>query len=231
MYDPLPVDPFMTKAAEYLLVIGFLATLLLGWPSLARRPAPVATPLPAGKGGTTPSGWFATALERFYHLGHAWARPTADGLVEIGLDDFAQKLIGKPDTIALPQAGAQLAQGRPLASLRVGGKAVDLPAPVDGVVVHRNDALHDRPGLVNGDPYGAGWLVRVRPTRWSANAEDLLQSDEAQRWMAASELSLQRRMSPSFGMLLQDGGVPVSGIARALAGEDWDRLANEFLRG
>lgn len=230
MNDPLPIDLFMTKAAEYLLVIGFLATLVAAWRVLARRPAPAATPLPAGPRAMTPAGWFGLPLERFYHFGHAWARPVADGLVEIGVDDFAQKLVGRADAISLPEPGSRLTQGRALSRLAVGGRGVDLRSPVDGEVVVRNEALGTRPHLVNDDPYGNGWLVRVRPSRWNANAEDLLQGDEARRWMAASEDALQRRMSPSFGLLLQDGGVPVSGIARVLEGEEWDRLAREFLQ-
>lgn len=229
MNDPLPIDLFMTKAAEYLLVIGFLATLVVAWRVLARRPAVAATPLPSGPRALTPAGWFGLPLERFYHLGHAWARPTADGLVEIGVDDFAQKLVGRADAITLPQAGARLVQGRPLSRLNIGARGVDLRSPVDGEVVARNEALGARPQLVNDDPYGDGWLVRVRPSCWNVDAEDLLQGDEARRWMAASEDALQRRMSPGFGLLLQDGGVPVAGIARVLAGEDWDQLAREFL--
>lgn len=231
MNDPLPIDLFMTKAAEYLLVIGFLATLLAAWRVLARRPAPATTPLPVGPQATTPAGWFGLPLERFYHLGHTWARPTANGLIEIGIDDFAQKLVGRPETVTLPDAGTQLAQGRPLSRLAVGDRGVDLLAPVDGEVVARNEALGSRPHLLNDDPYGDGWLVRVRPNRWAVNADDLLQGDEARRWLAASEDALQRRMSPAFGLLLQDGGVPVSGIARVLAGDDWDRFAREHLQG
>lgn len=229
MNDPLPIDLFMTKAVEYLLVIGFLAALLLFWRLLARRPAPLQTPLPAGPSATTPAGWFTLPLERFFHPGHGWARPDADGLVALGVDDFAQKLVGKADAVVLPQPGQRIRQGQPLSRFRVGDRAVDLQAPLDGEVVSTNDAVRQDPSLLNTDPYGEGWLVRVRPDRWEANTEELMQGRTAQSFLAAAEDTLQRRMSPSFGLLLQDGGVPVSGLARVLAGDDWDQFARDFL--
>jgi glycine cleavage system H lipoate-binding protein len=231
MYASLPVDLFVTKSAEYLLVIGFLCAFLLFWRVLARRREPAATPRPAGPFATTPSGWFGFPLERFYHAGHGWAQPAADGLVTVGIDDFAQKLVGRPERLALPAVGAELRQGRPMSRFEIGGRGVDLTAPLDGEVVEVNQQVVDRHGLVNEDPYGAGWLLRVRPARFGANTEELLEGSAARSWMNSMEDSLRQRMAPSFGLLLQDGGVPVSGIARALAGADWDQLASEYLQG
>lgn len=230
MNDPVPFDLFMTKSAEYLLVIGFLLSFLFFWRLLARRRTPVGAPMPAGPFATTASGWFGFPLERLYHRGHGWARPAEDGLVTVGVDDFAQKLVGRPDEIALPAVGDRVQQGQRLSRLAVGGKSVDVVAPVDGEVVARNDAVVDHPDLMNDDPYGDGWLVRVRPTRWGENVDDLLEGAAASSWMDSMEDSLRRRMSPAFGLLLQDGGVPVSGIARALAGNEWDEVARDYLQ-
>lgn len=229
MNDPLPIDLFMTKAAEYLLVIGFLATFVVFWRLLARRQPVPCTPLPPGPAANSRSGWFSLPLERLYHLGHGWARPTGDGTVELGADDFAQKLVGRADAITLPEPGTRVVRGQPLSHHAIDGKTVRLRSPLDGEVVARNDALLANPGLVNDDPYGKGWLVRVKPSRWDGDAGELLQGREAKAWIDAAEDDLQRRMSPSFGLLLQDGGVPVTGIARVLAGDEWDRLARELL--
>lgn len=226
-----PVDLFVTKGVEYLLVIGFLGALLAYWRLLARRAAPRLTPLPAGPAAASNSGWFQLPLERFYHHGHGWARPDADGLVALGIDDFAQKLVGQADRIELPPVGGRVGRAAPLSRLQVGGRSVELQAPIDGEVVFRNDAVLARPGLVNDDPYGKGWLLRVRPSRWQEDAGELLSGKQAKGFLDRIEDALRAKMAPSFGLLLQDGGVPVSGIARVLAGEDWDRLAREFLDG
>ena len=229
MNEPLPVDLFATKSLEYVLVLGFLTTLILFWRLMRRAPSMVPTPVPAGPHTSTPSGWFQLPLERAYHPGHGWMRPDAEGLVTVGADDFVQKLVGRPDAIGLPAPGTRIEQGRPLSSLVVDGKSVDLLAPVGGEVVALNPAVVDDPGLFNRDPYGQGWLVKLRPARADADAGGLLRDDAARAWMGSMEETLRKRMTTSLGLLLQDGGVPVSGIARTLAGEDWDELTREFL--
>lgn len=229
MDDPLPIDLFATKSIEYVLVLGFLTTLVLFWRLMRRVPAMVPTLLPAGPHTSTPSGWFQLALERAYHPGHGWARREPDGRMTLGADDFTQKLVGRPEAIGLPVPGARIEQGKPLSSFSIDGKSVDLLAPVGGEVVARNEAVLADPGLFNRDPYGEGWLVQVRPDRQDADEGGLLREEAAAAWMGSMESALRRRMSTSLGLLLQDGGVPVSGLARTLAGDDWDELSREFL--
>jgi len=229
MNEPLPIDLFATKSIEYVLVLGFLATLVIFWRLMRRVPAMVPTLLPAGPHASTPSGWFQLPLERSYHPGHGWARPEGDGRMTVGADDFAQKLVGRPDKIGLPAKGTRIEQGRPLSRLTIDGKSVDLLAPLGGEVVELNEAVQTDPGLLNRDPYGQGWLVKVRPDRPGADAGGLLRDEAALAWMGSMEASLRKRMSTSLGLLLQDGGIPVSGLARTLAGEDWDEFSREFL--
>ena len=80
-------DLFVTKSIEYLLVIGFLAALILFWRLLVRRPVPQLAPALPSPLARSSAGWFALALERLYHPGHAWAQPERDGLVTLGVDD------------------------------------------------------------------------------------------------------------------------------------------------
>lgn len=225
----LPIDLFATKSLEYVLILGFLAALIVFWQLLNRRAPSAVTPLPAGPHASSKSGWFQVALERLYHPGHAWAKPDADGLVTVGVDDFAQKLVGAPTAIELPRVGERLHQGGAASRLSVGEKSVELVAPLAGEVVARNEAVLAEPGRVNRDPYGEGWLYKLRPAQFDADAEHLLANESAARWADSLEERLRQRMSPSFGLLLQDGGVPVSGLARVLAGERWDEFAREFL--
>jgi len=229
MNEPLPVDLFATKSIEYVLVLGFLATLIVFWRLMRRAPAMVPTRLPAGPHASTPSGWFQLALERAYHPGHGWARRDADGRVTVGADDFAQKLVGRPDEIELPAPGTRIAQGQPLSRLKVKGKSIDLLAPVGGEVVSCNERVRSNPELFNRDPYGDGWLVQLQPDRAEADAGGLLSGEAAEAWMGSMEATLRKRMSTSLGLLMQDGGIPVSGLARTLAGEEWDELSREFL--
>ena len=86
-----------------------------------------------------------------------------------------------------------------------------------------------RPELVNEDPYGRGWLMKVRVPRVKSNVSNLLGGSLALEWMEQAARSLRRRMSGELGEVMQDGGLPVVGIAKNLSPEKWDELAREFL--
>jgi glycine cleavage system H lipoate-binding protein len=228
MFVSLFADIFATKSVEYLLVIGFLAVFVVFWALLTRRErapadrARVARP-------RVPGSWFGLPPGLYYHTGHSWAVPERDGVVTVGIDDFAQKLVGKPSAVRLPSVGDRVEQGGRGPRFWVGRKSVDLLSPVDGEVVATNQAVLEHPELVNEDPYGEGWLVKVAPSRPRADLATLMTDGVAAAWMTTVENNLRRRMSGELGMVLQDGGVPIGGIARSMAGDEWDGLAGEFL--
>jgi len=89
-------------------------------------------------------------LDRYYHRGHTWVRPETDGTVTIGLDDLGARLLGKPDAIDLPQAGARVEANGTAFRVRKGDADVRVLSPVDGEVV------------AAGGP-DRGWYLRVRP--------------------------------------------------------------------
>lgn len=216
-YDLLSVYP--AKALEYLLGAGYLVAFVFFWRyvqggAAVRAAARVKVPRTAG--------WFALPAGIHLHPGHTWARVEPDGLVTVGLDDFAAKLVG-PVSVELPQVGATVLQGEAAVAVSDGGRRASLLAPVDGKVVAVND-----PTAVHDDPYGAGWLFRVQAPRLAANLRQLLQGSAAHRLLEDVSEQLARRMNPELGAVLQDGGAPISGIARALRGDKWDDLAREF---
>jgi glycine cleavage system H lipoate-binding protein len=219
------IDLFATKGPEYLLAIGFLVALVLFWRWLNSSPRPAAAGARSDAGGR----WFSLDRGSFYHQGHAWARPGPARRVKVGLDDFAQKLLGRPDRIEMPEVGANLTQGGPGWTLHVGSREIPMLCPVEGTVVARNETLEDAPQTVNSDPYGSGWLLEIETPRLDANLSNLLRGALARHWAAADERSLRKRMAGDLGTVLQDGGVPVSGIAMAIDEEQWDRIAREYL--
>jgi len=221
-------DPFATKGIEYLLVLGYLGALPLYWRYLNGNPLLAPSRVLAAQRKVL-SGWFLLPEAASYHPGHSWAAPAGHGRFRVGLDDFAQKLLGKAAEIVLPDLGTRLAQGAPAYALNVEGRRFDLPSPLTGRVVARNDSALRDPGVVNGDPYGNGWLLEIEAPRWSSGARSLLRGGRAKEWLARTEAALRLRMNPEVGAVLQDGGVPVPGIARALSEDGWDQLARELL--
>ena len=217
------IDLFATKGVEYLLVLGFLPVLVLFWKLLNER-----RPLPA-RGVVTPSSWFRFDEARFHHQGHSWAMPEGHGVVKIGIDDFAQKLVGIPSSIDLPPVGTRLMQAEAGWRMRVDNESIELLSPVEGEVVDVNENVRRSPALVNRDPYGDGWLMKVRVTRWKANAGNLLCGAVARTWMEEATAALRARVVTSVGPVLQDGGVPVTGIAKSLSEDEWPEIVREFL--
>ncbi len=218
---------YQVKALEYLIAIAYLLLFVPFWRyvqgSSERVPQPAAAPSRART-----AGWFEVPDGLRFHPGHTWVR-AENGQATVGLDDFAQKLVGRLTAVELPQVGASLLQGDPVLRLRAQGmEPVELLAPLDGEVLAVNPRLAEEPTRANDDPYGEGWLFKLRPWRMASNARQLLAGPLARKWMEGVSEALARRASPELG-LAQDGGVPVHGIARELAPEAPDRLAREFL--
>lgn len=99
--------------------------------------------------------------DRRYHAEHLWAKEAADGSYVIGITDFAQDQLGEVIFIDLPEAGAHFAQGESCAEIESAKVVSPAIIPLSGTVVEVNPALNDTPELVNSDPYGDGWLVRI----------------------------------------------------------------------
>jgi glycine cleavage system H protein len=95
-----------------------------------------------------------------YTSEHEWAR--RDGtVVLVGITDYAQDQLGDIVFVNLPEVGAEVTAGEPMGEVESTKSVSDVYSPVSGKVVERNDTLETNPELVNEDPYGRGWLVRV----------------------------------------------------------------------
>ena len=92
---------------------------------------------------------------------HEWVRVDGD-LIVVGITDYAQQQLGDVVYVDLPAPGAQVDQGQPFGEVESTKSVSDLFAPSTGTVEARNEALDERPELVNSDPYGEGWLVSIR---------------------------------------------------------------------
>jgi glycine cleavage system H protein len=96
-----------------------------------------------------------------YHSDHDWARVEGDDAT-FGITWFAQDALGEVVFFQPPEAGSTVTQGQPYAEIESVKAVSDVFAPLSGEVVAVNDALSDRPETVNDDPYGEGWLVKVK---------------------------------------------------------------------
>ena len=164
-----------------------------------------------------------------YHSGHTWALSESRELVRVGIDDFASKLVGKIESIALPQRGRWVRQGQKIWTIFREGKSVDMVSPIEGTVSDVNEAVAKNPNLALKDPYGEGWIVTVQAPDSKINFRNLLGGALARMWTEDSALRLRKRMPVAMAAALaQDGGVAVDDITVHLPNEDWAALTKEF---
>ena len=171
------IDIYATKGIEYLIVISFLAAFVLFCRYMYQPREGRAAAGIAPENVTR----FRIPEGLFYHQGHGWLRPEPGSIGVVGLDDFARKLVGKVDAVELPPVGSRLAQGEKGWSLVVDSERIPMLSPVTGEVVEVNAPLAEDPAGVNADPYGQGWLFRIRIS--DRNSLDRLLSPDAYRAM------------------------------------------------
>lgn len=99
-----------------------------------------------------------------YRESHEWVRLEDDGSVLVGITDHAQAALGDMVFVELPEPGLSYAQGDACAVVESVKAASDIYAPLSGEVIESNPELADNPGLLNSDPYRAGWLFRMSPS-------------------------------------------------------------------
>lgn len=99
-----------------------------------------------------------------YTHSHEWIREEEDGTVTIGITQHAQGLLGDIVYVELPEEGATTEAGVECAVLESVKAAADLFAPLSGEIEAVNELLADTPGAINSDPYGAGWIFRLKPS-------------------------------------------------------------------
>ena len=104
-----------------------------------------------------------------YAKSHEWAKKQPDGTVVIGITDHAQSALGDLVFVEVPKAGRKVGAGEACAVVESVKAASDVYAPIAGEVVDANATLASAPETLNQDPYGKGWMFRLKPS----NAADL----------------------------------------------------------
>lgn len=167
-------------------------------------------------------------VQRYTHPGHGWARMTEDGDVLVGMDDFAQSLIGSIDEVRLPRLLRRVTQGAVAWQVWHGHRLVPMVSPVTGRVIEKNEMLFLNPSLINTSPYGNGWLFKVRPKKLPPQLHNLFTGKAAQLWQDSVKTRLIGFFSGTPALMYQDGGVLLKDLADRCSDEEWQDIAREF---
>jgi glycine cleavage system H protein len=111
----------------------------------------------------------------FYNVeNNVWARREADGTITVGMTSYACSLAGEIVSYTPKKAGKSIESGKSLCTVESGKWVGPVKAPVAGEVVGINEAVQANPKSINADPYGSGWLVKLKPSNWDADSGALV---------------------------------------------------------
>jgi len=122
-----------------------------------------------------------------------WARFEADGTVTAGVPDPGQAIAGKVVAVTAKKLGRTIERGKSMGTLESGKWVGPIPAPVSGEIIAINEAVTANPTLVNNDPYGEGWIVKLQPSDLEGERADLVTGQAAVE--AFQELMTERGIS------------------------------------
>jgi len=159
--------------------------------------------------------------DRFYHRGHTWVKLEEDGTVTIGIDQFADHLVGSPDSVKLPGIGSQIDLNQIAWRLKKNGQEIPIRAPIEGTVI------------AVGNPK-EGWYLKLRPrldVRDPKTLRHLLRGPEVYGWLSHELERLQLQLhTPDAAPTLADGGVLMPNLMDTVPRADWNTvLADTFL--
>lgn len=115
-----------------------------------------------------------------YTREHEWIRDNGDGTATVGITDFAQSELGDIVFVELEDEGFEFEQDDIFGTVEAVKTVSELFAPVDGEITGINEQLEEHPELVNDDPYGEGWMIKIEFSD-ASQLDDLMSADEYQK--------------------------------------------------
>ncbi len=225
---------FETKGIEYLITIAFFLLLVPFWIALNRQAK--ATKKLNEALGILSANLLKIPQGIFYNKNHTWTFLERNGAARIGLDDLLLNIIGNVKINKLKEVGQMVNKGDVIAEVGQNGKTIKVVSPISGEVIKANAMLNDAPETLNEDPYGRGWIYKVKPVNWIAETRECYLAEDAVNW-SKQEItrfkdfiaeSTKKHMPEPANLILQDGGeIAVNALAE-MPGEVWKDFEKHF---
>ncbi len=126
---------------------------------------------------------FSLPDDLYYHEEHSWARLEEDGSVTVGMNDFFQKEAGEIVFVDMPEEDDEVEQGEVCGKIQSRKWIGKLCSPLSGTIIEVNEDLEDEVTLVNTDPYGGGWVFRMKPSDLDEELSKLFHGDAVKEWI------------------------------------------------
>jgi len=228
-------DIFATKGIEYLIIITFLVLLVPFWMILDKQ-VELKSKIQKALGFLS-AGILNIPQGLFYSKNHTWMFMEKSGTAKVGLDDLLLHITGVVKFNHLKTPGEMISKGDLLTEIDQDGKLLRILSPVSGKIIAANVSISEIPGILNDDPYGKGWIYKIKPSNWIAEvkscyfAEDatIWSSDELERFKDFLAVSMKNHSPEPSMVILQDGGELCDHSLSTLPNEIWRDFEAEFL--
>ncbi|MCX6280356.1 MAG: glycine cleavage system protein H [Bacteroidetes bacterium] len=226
---------FETKGMEYLIIIAFLA-LLVPFSIFLNRKVKIKRQFRKAIGILTTS-ILKIPQGVFHSSNHTWVHLAKSGIANVGIDDLLLHITGEVSVKFLKKQGEKIAKGELMSLIEHDGKVLEIYSPISGMITGANPALEDQPGIMNEDPYGSGWIYKIKPVSWNAETSSYYLADEAVDWSQMELLrfkdflavSVPRYTPEDSGVAFQDGGELRDHLLPELPEEIWQDFQKAFL--
>jgi glycine cleavage system H protein len=225
---------FETKGIEYLAIISFFLLLIPFWIILNRQ---VVSRKIKQLIGVLTVNVLKIPQGVFFNKNHTWTHLERSGSARVGLDDLLFHITGNVKIHQLKNPGDVIRKGDLLTEVDQNGKILRISSPLSGKILASNVLLKDHPELSSEDPYGKGWIYKIKPSDWIAETKSYYLAEEATQW-SKSELdrfkdfmansAVKYGADPSF-TVMQDGGELCNNVLSELPNEVWQDFQKEFL--
>ena len=232
---------FETKGIEYLAILMFFALLVPFWLFLNKQVKAKKNIQTKPQEPIVPGILSAKNLKILqgilYSNNHTWMHLEKLGLAKVGLDDLLLHITGKINFSLIRYPGDVIKKGDLIARIHNQGRTLNIFSPLSGEIIETNTLIIDQPGILNEDPYEKGWLYRMKPLQWLAEAGSCYLAEDATSW-SKSELerfkdflpaSVAQHLPEPSDFILQDGGEIIDHPLSGLPDGVWQDFQNHFL--
>ena len=165
----------------------------------------------------------------YLHQGHAWVKIEENSEVRIGLDDFAMRVFGPPDSIESPLVGKLVTQDQAGISIHRDDHTAGVLSPVSGIVTAINSSLREEGNRANTHPYDDGWVLRVHAENLRQDLKSLMIGSETETFIEKEVDRVYALIEEEVGPLAADGGYLGNDIFGSMPQIGWDTLQKHFL--
>jgi len=164
---------------------------------------------------------------------HLWISPLVDGVARVGIDEFIGRVVGPVDALDLPARGSRIAFSQEAVGLKARQRTLKLQSPLRGEIIDVNPEVMLRPQMASDDPYGRGWLMKIRVEEGATARAATRIGARARQWLREETERLKEFVAGESAqgafVTAQDGGEPVSGALTAFDLKAWEHFQTEFL--